>query len=597
MSRLGKDELPFRLVDMSMEELYREIEDFEIVEPIPSEPESEVEESDTEEATYFENQPEICMSESDDDSDSESDLPLASLIRKVTPIVTPNITQAYSPPTWSNTTKPTAPPIFTHPSGVPDFIRNIENPTPYKIFQEFITNNFVEHLVFQTNLYAEQEKTSSGKNYIPTTAKEMNTFLGINLLMGIKRSPSYKDYWSSAPDLNDPYICRLMSLKRFSWLLSHIHVNNNAVMPERSSPNYDKLFKLRPMIITLSENFEKCLLPSQQLAVDESMIKFKGRSSLKQYMPKKPIKRGYKVWILADKSGYCLKFDLYTGKADTQEKCLGSRVINHLTCHLRGKDHLLYFDNFFCNVPLMEDLKRKGIHAVATVNISRRYLPKFKPDKTMNRGDYQWFTSNTDLAAIKWKDKRSVHMISNYHDPEIVTEVKRKEKNGSTTQVPCPSAVVDYNRNMNYVDKYDQLLSSYKIDRRSKKWWHRIFFYLIDAAVVNSYCIYKLLELPYLSSKDFRRAVIDGLVAERLVSNKRQSTNSQPIQIKKSKPFTPTEIRLTSSTHQPQRSSRRRCALCSTKSKQVRTDWICTVCQVPLCLTKNKSCFQRYHTN
>jgi hypothetical protein len=86
MSRLGKDELPFRLVDMNVEELYREIEDFEIVEPIPSEPESEVEESDTEEATYFENQPEICMSESDDDSDSESDLPLASLIRKVTPI-------------------------------------------------------------------------------------------------------------------------------------------------------------------------------------------------------------------------------------------------------------------------------------------------------------------------------------------------------------------------------------------------------------------------------------------------------------------------------------------------------------------------------
>jgi hypothetical protein len=81
----------------------------------------------------------------------------------------------------------------------------LKNPTPYKIFQEFITNNFVEHLVFQTNLYAEQEKTSSGKNYIPTTAKEMNTFLGINLLMGIKRSSSYKDYWSSAPDLNDPY--------------------------------------------------------------------------------------------------------------------------------------------------------------------------------------------------------------------------------------------------------------------------------------------------------------------------------------------------------------------------------------------------------
>ena len=34
------------------------------------------------------------------------------------------------------------------------------------------------------------------------------------------------------------------------------------------------------------------------------MIKFQGRSSLKQYMPMKPIKRGIKVWTLADKNGF-----------------------------------------------------------------------------------------------------------------------------------------------------------------------------------------------------------------------------------------------------------------------------------------------------
>ena len=34
------------------------------------------------------------------------------------------------------------------------------------------------------------------------------------------------------------------------------------------------------------------------------MIKFQGRSSLKQYMPMKPTKRGIKVWVLADEYGF-----------------------------------------------------------------------------------------------------------------------------------------------------------------------------------------------------------------------------------------------------------------------------------------------------
>ena len=54
-------------------------------------------------------------------------------------------------------------------------------------------------------------------------------------------------------------------------------------------------------------------------AVDEAMIKFQGRSSLKQYMAMKPIKRGIKVWDSCN--GYFSKFDLkYTqvnNKTDT----------------------------------------------------------------------------------------------------------------------------------------------------------------------------------------------------------------------------------------------------------------------------------------
>ena len=43
---------------------------------------------------------------------------------------------------------------------------------------------------------------------------------------------------------------------------------------------------------------------SRKVNIDQSMILFKGRNSLKQYNPMKSIKRGYKVWSMADMDGY-----------------------------------------------------------------------------------------------------------------------------------------------------------------------------------------------------------------------------------------------------------------------------------------------------
>ena len=46
-----------------------------------------------------------------------------------------------------------------------------------------------------------------------------------------------------------------------------------------------------------------------------------------------------------------------------------------------------------------------------------------------------------------------------------------------------------YNKHMGGVDKNDQLKSYYSIICRSKKWWPRIFFELVDRYVVNSYIL------------------------------------------------------------------------------------------------------------
>ena len=183
-------------------------------------------------------------------------------------------------------------------------------------------------------------------------------------------------------------------------------------------------------------------------------------------------------------------------------------------------------------------------------------------------------------------------MVSSYHDPTAIVQVGRKEKNGQTQQVSCPVAIRDYNSNMNCVDKFDQMKAVYEIDRKSHKWWHRIFFYFLDASTVNAFIIAKEI-MPYrMSMKSFRLELVDGLVAPTCIENRKSKGPSFKIQ--KHKPQTPIEIRKSESSHQPGRGTRRRCVLCSTKTKPIRTDWECNVCQVSLCLGK-KNCFQNYH--
>ena len=48
---------------------------------------------------------------------------------------------------------------------------------------------------------------------------------------------------------------------------------------------HDPLGKVRPLINHLSSKFSSLYDPSKDIAVDEAMIKFQGRSALKQYMP------------------------------------------------------------------------------------------------------------------------------------------------------------------------------------------------------------------------------------------------------------------------------------------------------------------------
>ena len=63
---------------------------------------------------------------------------------------------------------------------------------------------------------------------------------------------------------------------------------------------------------------------------------------MKQYLPMKPVKRGFKVWVVADSANrYFLDVQVYVGKeSNTSEHGLGERVVLQLNEQYRGKAYL-----------------------------------------------------------------------------------------------------------------------------------------------------------------------------------------------------------------------------------------------------------------
>ena len=95
---------------------------------------------------------------------------------------------------------------------------------------------------------------------------------------------------------------------------------------------------------------------------NEQMILFKGSLSLKQYMPHKPHKYGYQVFVFCDFKGIIHNFKLCTGKISSPENLGASSIIVLKLAELipSEKNFLMYFDNWFLSLPLMCCLAKRS---------------------------------------------------------------------------------------------------------------------------------------------------------------------------------------------------------------------------------------------
>lgn len=482
--------------------------------------------------------------------------------------------------------------------------------SPIEYFEQMFSPNLLAHITFQINLYAKQRDVNTT---FLTDEIEVKKFIGVLLYMGVCNLPAIEDYWAN--ETRVPQVADMMSSKRFRLLRSLLHFNDN----DQAVGSNDRFFKIRPVFDAITENFLSIPATTEQ-SVDEVMVAYKGTraGNLRQYIKTKPDKWGYKLFCRGSTDGVIHDIIMYQGAStfearktslsqEEQQMNLTSRIVISLIKTLKHPEcSVIYADNFFSSIELAEYLKaRYNCRYVGTARENRVGNPDLTPTKQMNgnkipRGTLD-YRSTSGIIVLKWKDNKVVNIISSDAGVEPMSTVKRYDKTErAKKEVPCPDVIKKYNCRMGGIDKSDMLTHLYKTPLRARRWYVKIFGYVIDLCVTNSWLVYKRdclkLEEQPMPLKQFRLSVSRSCQEKKFLVTRSNS-------LSKFSPTAPKQQIVPSSCtaknnvqHLPIfKDQRQTCKFCSKKGDIHRSRWMCTGCNVALCLNDKNNCFTEYH--
>jgi len=330
------------------------------------------------------------------------------------------------------------------------------------------------------------------------TEQEIKKFFAVSMIMGLNKIPEKELYWSKKP-LYTNIIPKIISRNRYRLLNAAFKLENVDI--SEITDRKDKSFsKIKSFIENLQKKFLNLYPLETKLTIDEALVFFRGRSEMIFYIPKKPHKWGFKIHILAaSESSYCYKF--YFDKGNS-ENCKTLNIIKQLSFDIPSGHHI-YLDNWYNSSDVSNYLILKGINLTGTINLNRKGLNKDYIDVSDN---IKINITNENFNLFQYKDKRTVNILSTMG---YETEYVYNDKTGKTR----PDFINDYVMNMRGVDRINQNAYYYKNKFRSIKWWKRVFFYLLEVVMNNSFILFtKENQNVRMSRLKFREDIIESLL-------------------------------------------------------------------------------------
>lgn len=346
-----------------------------------------------------------------------------------------------------------------------------------------------------SNLYAAQKGTT-----LNLTEEELLTFYGILLTTGYNTVPRRRLLWSDDDDLSNMSIRKAMRRNRFDEIMASIHVVDN--MNITADPFFKILFEELNKV-------NKTVPILEHLSVDEMVIEYFGRHGCKQFIRRKPIRFGYKIWSLASSTGFVYQMEPYVG-SHTRLVETGLGQGPSVVLGLAEKAGVppgckFYHNNLFTTLSLVDEMTKRGYGSCGTMRENRLFAVPLTPAKMFrkaSRGDAEYLVEEEKLI-VRWNDNSAVTVVSNMEKEYSDVETQRwnKQKN-AMDRVKQPTCIKDYNTHMGGVDLHDQCVNRYRISIRSKKWWWPCYSWALNSALVNSWCYYRYMKLCAIEGCD-----------------------------------------------------------------------------------------------
>ena len=201
----------------------------------------------------------------------------------------------------------------------------------------------------------------------------------------------------------------------------------------------------------------------RDISIDESIVGFKGRHVLVNYMRiKKHHQCGPKEYNITDVSGYMHHTIFHVKGMKLSEFGQPFDVFDTLLKPHHGKNHRLFVDNYYTSIPLCDKMLDKDIYVTGTVCVNRKGLPAQVKTKQKVKGDLIAVHSG-QLLSTSSMDRKQVRMLSTSSTAVPVEVTQHKQ-----TRI-IPKIVVDYNKGMGSIDKSDQMTDQYAVELKTVK--------------------------------------------------------------------------------------------------------------------------------
>ena len=437
--------------------------------------------------------------------------------------------------------------------------------------QCFLDKELIDTFVTNTNATATLRQAPL---WVEVDSLDMWRYLAIRIRQGIVVLPRMRYYWHA--DYRDVYVTQLMTRDRFEQLHRYFHISPPVPRGQRQTV----IEKTAPFYHQCQTLFHKYYQPGRDFAIDETMIRFQGRSFWITIIKGKPTPMGYKIFTVAS-DGYLLGFRIFRGKGgyDTRQSVLHHTVVK-LVKPWGGVNRRLYFDNLYTSPTLCDHLLRMKIRSCGTCRPNRASLPPGIKQIRASLGKGETHTwQRGQLGCLLWNDSKPVIFLSTHHRVDSMQAIPPVHGRPASTR---PTVAVDYNLNKGHVDKVDQLRSYYVVERRTRRTWPALAWWLLDMCIGNAYKLWCLEYNQQPGMLQFREQLLKQIAA----ACPSQHTGVQP--------DVPAAVHMGFVGHWPvHHPEERDCVHCSRGRKRRRkTVGGCKVCGVRL---HPYECFEAYH--